>query len=82
MIGGGSLRVIGFITEQKVIRKILDHLDKRNGDSRAPPIHQHLPTITPTFSRYPATTRYSFVFTSPHNSILSSFLGLRFFTDL
>ena len=36
---GGTLRVIGFITEHKVIRKILDHLDKRNGYSRAPPNH-------------------------------------------
>ena len=34
---GGTLRVIGFITQHKVIRKILDHLDKRNGHSRAPP---------------------------------------------
>ena len=34
---GGTLRVIGFITKHKVIRKILDHLDKRNGNSRAPP---------------------------------------------
>ena len=36
---GATLRVIGFITEHKVIRKILDHLDKRNADSRAPPKH-------------------------------------------
>ena len=36
---GGSMRVISFITEHKIIRKILDHLDKRNGDSRAPPKH-------------------------------------------
>ena len=36
---GGTLRVIGFITEHKVIRKILDHLNKRNGRSRAPPKH-------------------------------------------
>ena len=36
---GGTLRVIGFITEHKVIRKIIDHLDKRNGHSRAPPNH-------------------------------------------
>ena len=36
---GGTLRVISFITQHKVIRKILDHLDKRNGDSRAPPNH-------------------------------------------
>jgi hypothetical protein len=34
---GGTLRVISFITEQKVIRKILDHLEKRTSDSRAPP---------------------------------------------
>ena len=34
---GGTLRVIGFITQHKVIRKILDHLDERNGHSRAPP---------------------------------------------
>ena len=36
---GGTLRLIAFITEHKVIRKILDHLNKRNGDSRAPPNH-------------------------------------------
>lgn len=34
---GGELRVVAFITEPKVIRKTLDHLDKRNRDSRAPP---------------------------------------------
>jgi hypothetical protein len=27
------------ITEQKVIRKILGHLEKRKADSRAPPQH-------------------------------------------
>ena len=36
---GGTLRVIGFITDHKVIRKILDHLHKRNRNSRAPPKH-------------------------------------------
>ncbi len=36
---GGTLRVIGFIIEHKVILKILHHLDKRNGNSRAPPKH-------------------------------------------
>ena len=36
---GGTLRVISFITQHKVIRKILDHMGKRNGDSRAPPNH-------------------------------------------
>ena len=39
LIKRGTLRVISFITEHKVIRKILDHMDKRNGDSRAPPNH-------------------------------------------
>jgi hypothetical protein len=34
---GGTLRVIAFITEHKVIRKILEHLEKRKADSRAPP---------------------------------------------
>jgi hypothetical protein len=35
---GGTLRVIAFITEQKAIRKILDHLEtNRSSDSRAPP---------------------------------------------
>ena len=34
---GGTLRIAGFITEPKAVRKILDHLDKRNGNSRAPP---------------------------------------------
>ena len=36
---GGTLHVIAFITEHKVIRKILDHLDRRNRYSRAPPNH-------------------------------------------
>ncbi len=34
---GGTLRVISFITQHKVIRKILHHLDKRNPNARAPP---------------------------------------------
>jgi hypothetical protein len=34
---GGTYRVISFITEHKVIRKILDHLETRKRDSRAPP---------------------------------------------
>ena len=34
---GGTLRVIAFITEHKVIRKILEHLEKRKTGSRAPP---------------------------------------------
>ncbi len=34
---GGTLRVISFITEQKVIRKILDHFENSKTHSRAPP---------------------------------------------
>jgi hypothetical protein len=34
---GGQLRVIAFITQPRVIRKILDHLKKRKGRTRAPP---------------------------------------------
>ncbi len=34
---GGKFRVISFITEPKVIRRILDHLDKQNPPARAPP---------------------------------------------
>jgi len=34
---GEKFRIISFITEPKVIRKILDHLQKRQPSSRAPP---------------------------------------------
>ena len=34
---GGTYRVVAFITEQKVIRKILAHLEERKSDSRSPP---------------------------------------------
>src|SRR3989337_2613493 len=34
---GGQQRVISFITEQKVIHKILAHLEKRKSDSHPPP---------------------------------------------
>ena len=34
---GGQLRVIAFITQPRVIRKILDHLKKHKGRNRAPP---------------------------------------------
>jgi hypothetical protein len=36
---GDEFRIIAFITEQKVIQKILRHLKKRQTDSRAPPKH-------------------------------------------
>lgn len=34
---GGQLQVIAFITQPRVIRKILDHLKKRKGRNRPPP---------------------------------------------
>lgn len=34
---GGQLRVIAFITQPRVIRKILDHIKERKGRNRAPP---------------------------------------------
>ena len=34
---GGTYRVVAFITEQKVIRKILAHLEERKRDPRPPP---------------------------------------------
>jgi hypothetical protein len=34
---GGTLRVVAFITQPKVIRKILDQLKKTNSSTRAPP---------------------------------------------
>ena len=34
---GGQLRLIGFITEPRLIRRILEHLEKRDRHSRAPP---------------------------------------------
>lgn len=37
---GGKFKVIGFITQPRVIRKILDHLKKRKGRNRAPPSAQ------------------------------------------
>jgi hypothetical protein len=34
---GAEMRVIGFITETKVIKRILDHIPKRDRVSRSPP---------------------------------------------
>ncbi len=35
---GGEMRVVGFITQPAVIKRILDHLRKREKVSRAPPL--------------------------------------------
>jgi hypothetical protein len=34
---GGEMRVVAFITEPPVIKKILDHLKERDRAGRAPP---------------------------------------------
>ncbi len=34
---GGSMKVLGFVTEQAVVRRILSHLDRRQVDARAGP---------------------------------------------
>ena len=39
---GGKMRVVSFITEPSVIRRILDHLQNRNRNSRDPPQPPHL----------------------------------------
>jgi hypothetical protein len=35
---GGEMRVVGFITEPSLIKRILDHLRKRGKVSRPPPL--------------------------------------------
>ncbi len=37
---GGEMRVVGFITEPSLIKRILDHLRKRDKVSRPPPLLQ------------------------------------------
>ena len=34
---GGAMKVLGFVTEQAVVRRILAHLDHREIDARAGP---------------------------------------------
>jgi hypothetical protein len=38
---GGKFRILAFITEPKLIARILEHLDKRNTGSRDPPQDNH-----------------------------------------
>jgi hypothetical protein len=42
---GGELRVIAFITQPKIIRKILRHLQNRKDASRAPPTPEPQPSF-------------------------------------
>jgi hypothetical protein len=43
---GGEMRVVGFITQPHVIKRILDHLRKRNSVARPPP-HSPQPVACP-----------------------------------
>jgi len=43
---GGEMRVIGFITQPHVIKRILDHLRRRDSPSRPPP-HSPQPVTCP-----------------------------------
>ena len=43
---GGEMRVVGFITQPAVIRRILDHLRKREKVARPPP-HAAQPVASP-----------------------------------
>jgi hypothetical protein len=45
---GGTMRVVAFITQPRVIRRILEHLRNRKPNTRAPPpqpvaAHAHTP---------------------------------------
>ena len=44
---GGEMRVISFITEFQVIRRILDHLEKKGRSQRAPPVPPTAPELAP-----------------------------------
>ncbi len=41
------MRVISFITEAQVIRRILDHLEKKGRSQRAPPVPAAAPGLAP-----------------------------------
>ena len=44
---GAEMRVLGFITEPRVVRRIVDHLRKRDRAARALPPHVHQPVASP-----------------------------------
>ncbi|HEX9723685.1 MAG TPA: hypothetical protein VGC53_05320 [Vicinamibacteria bacterium] len=41
---GGALRVVAFIIEPRVIRKILEHLNNKANSDRAPPLSPTMPS--------------------------------------
>ncbi len=41
------MKVIAFITEPQVIRRILDHLKKKGRSQRAPPVPAAAPALAP-----------------------------------
>ncbi len=44
---GSQMKVIAFITEPRVIRRILDHLKKKAHSKRAPPTPAAAPELAP-----------------------------------
>ena len=44
---GSQMKVIAFITEPQVIRRILDHLEKKGRSQRAPPMPAAVPGLAP-----------------------------------
>ncbi|MGD8895050.1 MAG: transposase [Acidobacteriota bacterium] len=44
---GAEMRVVSFITDPRVVKRIVDHLRKRDRPTRPPPPHVHQPVASP-----------------------------------
>ncbi len=44
---GSQMRVVSFITEPRVVRRIVDHLRKGDRPARPPPLRVHQPVASP-----------------------------------
>ena len=44
---GSQMRVVSFITEPRVLRRIVDHLRKGDRPARPPPLRVHQPVASP-----------------------------------
>jgi hypothetical protein len=44
---GAEMRVVSFITDPRVVKRIVDHLRKRDSPARPPPPHAHQPVASP-----------------------------------